>query len=56
MKEKRTQNLSKTRKLVEELQAKGWVIVSRNPTILERANGTAEVKPNGIVIYGTKTR
>lgn len=46
--------LHKTRKLVTELEAIGWVVVSRNPTILERGNGTAEVKPNGIVIYGIK--
>jgi hypothetical protein len=46
--------LHKTRALVQELENNGWVIVSRNPTILERGNGTAEVKPNGIVVYGTK--
>lgn len=47
--------LDKTRKLVAELESMGWVIVSRNPTVLERGNGTAEVRPNGIVVYGTKS-
>lgn len=47
--------LDKTRALVRELETLGWVIVSRNPTVLERGNGTAEVRPNGIVVYGTKS-
>lgn len=53
MNEKRT--LDKTRDLVRELESRGWVIVSRTPTVLERGNGTAEVRPNGIVVYGTKS-
>jgi hypothetical protein len=54
MNEKR--KFDKTRQLVAELEKNGWVMVSRNPPKLERGNGTAEVKPNGIVVYGTKDR
>lgn len=45
--------LDKTRELIDELQRMGWEIVSRDPPVLKRGIGTAEVKPNGVVVYGT---
>lgn len=42
-----------TRDRVQQLLDEGWEIVDRFPLRLKRGNGTAEIRPNGNIIYGT---
>ena len=43
-----------TRTRIDELLATGWQISGREPLRLIRANGVAEVRPNGMITYGRK--
>lgn len=43
-----------TRTRIDELLAEGWQISGREPLRLTRANGVAEVRPNGLITYGKK--
>lgn len=42
-----------TRARIQQLLDEGWEIDSRFPLKLVRGNGSAEVRPNGSIVYGT---
>lgn len=43
-----------TRIRIDQLLTQGWETAGREPLRLERANGIAEVRPNGMITYGRK--